>query len=365
MTNIKGEGNGQHKDCNICFIKEIKDEKRNKLKDNLKLLEDLSNTFKKSINEIKILFEKMTEDKDKLKLKVQNIFTKFRNILNEREDEIILEIDNKFNNKYLSEDIVKQTEILPNKINKSLEKGRKIEKEWEDNNKFKWNSLVYDCINIEKNIENINTINEKIKKYKSNNKIIGEFFPENNKINEYLEVIKTFRMIYYNNFKFKECPLNISDNRKYTVTGENKNILTKTGSKGWMGTICENKLEKKENKWRVKILTPETIKIMVGVAPIDFDINSSSYNTCGWYFHSGGYLYSGPPHNYNGLGANLGSTKDEIIVVMNMEKKTLKFIIDNKDKGDSYTNIPLDKPLFPVVLLKMKNASVEINEILD
>ena len=102
MTNIKGEGNGQHKDCNICFIKEIKDEKRNKLKDNLKLLENLSNTFKKSINEIKILFEKMTEDKDKLKLKVQNIFTKFRNILNEREDEIILEIDNKFNNKYLS-----------------------------------------------------------------------------------------------------------------------------------------------------------------------------------------------------------------------------------------------------------------------
>ena len=134
---------------------------------------------------------------------------------------------------------------------------------------------------------------------------------------------------------------------------------------GWEQYMKINYIEKKVNKWRVKILTPETIKIMVGVAPIDFDINSSSYNTCGWYFHSGGYLYSGPPHNYNGIGANLGSTKDEIIVVMNMEEKTLKFIIDNKDKGVSYTNIPLDKPLFPVVLLKMKNASVEINEILD
>ena len=55
-------------------------------------------------------------------------------------------------------------------------------------------------------------------------------------------------MICYNNFMFKECPLNIADNRKYLVTGENKNILTKTGSNGWMGTICENKLYRKKSK---------------------------------------------------------------------------------------------------------------------
>ena len=47
---------------------------------------------------------------------------------------------------------------------------------------------------------------------------------------------------------------------------------------------------------------------------------------------------------------------------MDMNKGTLKFIIDNEDKGDSYNDIPLDKPLVPVILLYDKNDSVEINE---
>jgi len=45
-----------------------------------------------------------------------------------------------------------------------------------------------------------------------------------------------------------------------------------------------------------------------------------------------------------------------------MEKRTLKFIINNEDKGDSYTNIPIDKPLFPAVCLTHINDSVEIIE---
>ena len=28
ITKIKGEGNGQHKDCDVCFIKDIKNEKK-------------------------------------------------------------------------------------------------------------------------------------------------------------------------------------------------------------------------------------------------------------------------------------------------------------------------------------------------
>ena len=51
---------------------------------------------------------------------------------------------------------------------------------------------------------------------------------------------------------------------------------------------------------------------------------------------------------------------DEIIVVMNIKKRTLKFIINNEDKGDSYTNIPVDKSLFPAVLLDDQDDSVEI-----
>ena len=43
-----------------------------------------------------------------------------------------------------------------------------------------------------------------------------------------------------------------------------------------------------------------------------------------------------------------------------MKKRTLKFIINNEDKGDSYINIPIDKPLFPAVCMSTKDDSVEI-----
>jgi len=43
-----------------------------------------------------------------------------------------------------------------------------------------------------------------------------------------------------------------------------------------------------------------------------------------------------------------------------MNKRALKFIIDNEDKGESYSDIPIDKPIFPAVLLYNKDDSVEI-----
>ena len=46
-----------------------------------------------------------------------------------------------------------------------------------------------------------------------------------------------------------------------------------------------------------------------------------------------------------------------------MEKRTLKFIINNEDKGESYSDIPIDKPLAPAIILEHINESVEINEL--
>ena len=46
-----------------------------------------------------------------------------------------------------------------------------------------------------------------------------------------------------------------------------------------------------------------------------------------------------------------------------MENKTLKFIINNEDKGVSYTDIPIDKPLIPAILLENKNDQVQISEL--
>ena len=145
------------------------------------------------------------------------------------------------------------------------------------------------------------------------------------------------------------------------------NIMTKTDTSqyNWMGTICENELDKsvEEHKWKIKILKTGHKYIMVGVANIDFDINSSNYNTCGWYLYCyDSTLYSGPPFNYSKKNTNLSKVKDEIVIILNMKKRTLKFIINGEDKGDSYTNIPIDKPLFPAVCLYHKDDSVEITE---
>ena len=107
-----------------------------------------------------------------------------------------------------------------------------------------------------------------------------------------------------NNFKFKlkKGPINIKESRKYKISGKKENILSKTGTdQNWIGTICEKKLGKSnEYKWKIKILNTKYKIIMIGVAPIDFDINSSDYFNCGWYYYCGdSNLNSGPPHNYN------------------------------------------------------------------
>ena len=61
ITKLETNGYGQHKDCDVCVIQDIKEEKKNKLKDNIKYLEDLSNNLNNSIKELKQLFDKIEE----------------------------------------------------------------------------------------------------------------------------------------------------------------------------------------------------------------------------------------------------------------------------------------------------------------
>ena len=365
IAKINDKGDGQHKDCDVCGIENIKEEKKNKLKENIKILEDLSNTFNNIFKEMKEIFENVEKNKDDLKLKVQKSFTKIRTALNEREDKLLEEIDNLFNKRYFNEDIINKGEKLPKKIKVSLDKGKQINKEWDNENLI---SYINDCINIENNIKNIDIIKESINKYKTNNKVKIEFSPNEESLNDFIKTINSYGIVYLNIFKFRECPPNINNNRIYTLSGDNKNIFTKTGTNfAWMGTICEKELDKsiEEHKWKIKILkTTQNKYIMVGVAPSDFDINSSEYNTCGWYFYCyTSTLYSGPPFNYDNKRTNLSQVNNEIIIVMNMKKKSLKFIINGEDKGDSYTDIPMDKSLFPAVLLSNTNDSIEITDI--
>ena len=225
VSKLKEGGYGQHHDCDVYHITKIKDEKRNKLKDNINKLEGLSNQIEKSINEIKIIFEEINKSKEDLKLKVQEIFTKIRNILNEKEDQLLLDIDNKYDNKYFKEDLIKESERLPNKIKKSIDKGKIIEKEWDENN---LSSLINDCINIENSIKEINKINDNIKKSKSNKdtKIIYNIDEE--QINILLNKIKNF-----GNITLEE------DNLYYNYKIEMKNPIHKlTNHTSYVFCLC-------------------------------------------------------------------------------------------------------------------------------
>ena len=71
------------------------------------------------------------------------------------------------------------------------------------NNNKELCSIINDCIKIEKNIYDINIINEKIKKYNSF-KIEIKFKPEEIEINEFLKTIKSFGSIYNNSINIEE-----------------------------------------------------------------------------------------------------------------------------------------------------------------
>ena len=194
ISKIIGKGNGQHTNCDVCFIEEIKEEKKNKLKESIKYLEDLSINFEKSIDKLKEIFIKFNEKKENLKKKVQKIFTKIRNELDNREDRLLSEIENIYKEIYIDEKIIKEGEKLPNNIKISLEKGKKINDEWNDNNNL--SSLINDCINIENNIKKIREIEENVKKCNSINEEI-RIYPEEDNLNKYFAKINNFGNIYH------------------------------------------------------------------------------------------------------------------------------------------------------------------------
>ena len=187
ISKLRGKGKGQHKDCDICFIEDIKDEKKNKLEKNIKSLEDLYKNLDNSINILKAIFEKINESKEQLKINIQKAFTKIRNAINEREDQLCKEVDNQYNSLFCNEDIIREWEKLPDKIKISIEKGKSINNEW--NNDKKLAQLIYDCINIEDNIKKINLVNGKIKKCNLNKEEIIEFTSDE-EIDDFINKIK-------------------------------------------------------------------------------------------------------------------------------------------------------------------------------
>ena len=195
LCKIKNKGKGQHKDCDACEIEDIKEEKKNKLQENINYLENISKAFKESINELKQFFKTKNEEKEKLKLDIQKTFTKIRNVLNDKEDKLLLEVDKIFKDVYFDDSIFQEFEKSSEYLKKLIEKGKDIlNKEW---NNDKLISLIDGCIYTENNIKTINIINERMKECIKSQKYKIKFnLEEENKLNPILDSIKTFGDIY-------------------------------------------------------------------------------------------------------------------------------------------------------------------------
>ena len=210
ITKIRNKENGIHKDCNVCTIEEIKNEKVNKLNENIKNLEKLSKNLEESLNKLKDIYEKINENKEDIKNKIQKIFTKIRNELNKREDLLLEEVENIFKKNFFGEEIIKQGEKLPNKVKKSLDKCKRIEYNNEEN---KIISLINDCTNIEENINEINSISKC--NDLGDNKIF--FYPkegDDSQLNILVKGIKTFGNVCMNgNFFLNSSIINQDINK--------------------------------------------------------------------------------------------------------------------------------------------------------
>ena len=187
ISKIKIKGKGQHKNCEVYHISKIKNNKKENLEKNIKHLEEISNKLEPSIKELKNIFEKINQSKEKLKTDIQKIFTKIRTELNNREDKLYEEIDKIFEKIFFNEELIKESEKLPNLVKLSLEKGQIKEDEWK--NEKRLIELINHCINIENTIIKIDSIYNKIQEYNSTKDTEIDFEPksediENNLINE-------------------------------------------------------------------------------------------------------------------------------------------------------------------------------------
>ena len=62
ISKLKEKGYGQHKDCDVYLIENIKEEKKNKLNENIKYLEEVSKNFENIIKKLKLKYEKIKKN---------------------------------------------------------------------------------------------------------------------------------------------------------------------------------------------------------------------------------------------------------------------------------------------------------------
>ena len=151
ISKLKLKGNGQHSECDISLLDDIKVEKKNNLNDNIKTLEQKKNTLEPMLNEMKKIVGKINESKKAEKEKIKIEFIKLRDALDNREKTLLNEVDKKIADFFFDDDYIQKNENLAKTIEVSLEKGKLLSQNLEKENII---TLIDNCLNVENNINN-------------------------------------------------------------------------------------------------------------------------------------------------------------------------------------------------------------------
>ena len=170
ITKIKDEENGQHKDCEICLLIDLRPKEEKKFIKNFTKLEEKFNSLDRTIEQLKEVYEDITKKKENLIMEIQNVFTKLRSSLNEREDLLIAEVETQYNKNFFGEEFFGEIEQLPGKIKKCLEYGSKIKDKMDEEKDL--NNIINYSVEFKNYLKKIKEINIKINKCNLNNEII-------------------------------------------------------------------------------------------------------------------------------------------------------------------------------------------------
>ncbi len=131
-----------HLHCEICLIKDIEEEKKNILNDNINSLENLSYILKDNEDKINKLFDKINETKEYVQIKIQKIFTQIRSTVNDREDALLLEVDKTYDDLFFNKDIIIEGKKLSNQVNTVLKNGKSINNKWNYDKLYSLKNLI-------------------------------------------------------------------------------------------------------------------------------------------------------------------------------------------------------------------------------
>ena len=214
ISKLEGKGNGKHKNCDICFIEDIKNDKQKSFNDNFEKLKEKLKLIEEIIRNNAV---KMEKNKEQTKKEIQAIFTKIRNEINKKEDELLLLVDKKFSELFLDKEKIKKNEIKINYIKKNIKDSKINDNDW--NEKDKLSLLINNCLNIEKGIIYIDNLKKNLgKKNKDFNKKILNINQE--KIDEILNRVNLFAesiAINKNTIDFKILMLGLDLSGKTTI----------------------------------------------------------------------------------------------------------------------------------------------------